>query len=281
MIPLLINQKDTNYLIDEQGNIFNIKTNKFLKGSIKHGYRSVKLTVNGVKKDYLVHRLVAETFLMNSDNLPQVNHKDGNKLNNDISNLEWISASDNIAHSWQVLKRKKRQTLQPLDENVEDNEDWVQYLNTNYYVCKDGRCANIKTKKYLNSVETSSGYLQYSLYINQQTINILVHILVFKAFYPERAIQVNEQINHKDGNKKNNHLNNLEKISNSENMYHSYYILKQNTVSVEQHDLEGKLLKVFPSITKAAMSVGGNAGGISQAINGKIKTYKGFIWRRE
>lgn len=58
----------------------------------------VKLTINGKKKDYLVHRLVALTFLDNPFNLPQVNHKDKNKLNNSVSNLEWISIKDNMIH---------------------------------------------------------------------------------------------------------------------------------------------------------------------------------------
>lgn len=61
-----------------------------------NGYVSVLLSKDGVKKMISVHRLVAEAFLPNPDNLPQVNHKDENKQNNAVVNLEWCTASHNI-----------------------------------------------------------------------------------------------------------------------------------------------------------------------------------------
>ena len=67
------------------------------------GYAAVALA-NGTKPvwNVLVHRLVAITFLPNPNDLAQVNHKDSNKLNNHVSNLEWISQADNLKHSWRV-----------------------------------------------------------------------------------------------------------------------------------------------------------------------------------
>ena len=64
------------------------------------GYLIVTLCKNGKRKTYRVHRLVAETFIDNLENLPQVNHKDGNKYNNHINNLEWCSCKENIRHAW-------------------------------------------------------------------------------------------------------------------------------------------------------------------------------------
>lgn len=65
----------------------------------KYGYVRVRLSVNNVKSSHRVHRLVAKAFIPNPDNLPQVNHIDGNKQNNATSNLEWINNSDNQIHA--------------------------------------------------------------------------------------------------------------------------------------------------------------------------------------
>ena len=70
----------------------------FVQGS---GYHQICIFSSpGVPIRPLVHRLVAEAFIENPDELPQVNHKDGNKLNNAASNLEWVTASENLKHSY-------------------------------------------------------------------------------------------------------------------------------------------------------------------------------------
>ena len=72
-----------NYMIDEDGNVFNITTKRYLKGSIgENGYKYYRLSKNGKKKMFYAHRLVAEHFLDNPEHLPVINHIDGNKLNN-------------------------------------------------------------------------------------------------------------------------------------------------------------------------------------------------------
>ena len=78
---------------------------KILKFSIsKNGYAKVILRNREKNKTYLIHRLVAEHFISNPNNLPQINHKDENKLNNCINNLEWCSISYNINYG----KRNKK-----------------------------------------------------------------------------------------------------------------------------------------------------------------------------
>lgn len=69
--------------------------NNILKPRLKRGYYSVGLRKNGIRKWHMIHRLVASAFIMNENNYPQVNHKDENKLNNRVENLEWCSASYN------------------------------------------------------------------------------------------------------------------------------------------------------------------------------------------
>lgn len=65
----------------------------------KHGYHKVTLSVNHKLYYRTVHRLVAETFIPNPCGLPQVNHKDGDKTNNSVDNLEWVSPRDNVNHA--------------------------------------------------------------------------------------------------------------------------------------------------------------------------------------
>lgn len=63
------------------------------------GYRVLSLCRNGVQDQRTVHRLVAEAFIDNPKNLPEVNHKDGNKSNNEVKNLEWVTKSENVRHA--------------------------------------------------------------------------------------------------------------------------------------------------------------------------------------
>ena len=69
----------------------------FIDGS---GYIKISLCKNGIKKQYFIHRLVAQAFIPNLKNKRTVNHKDGNKLNNCVGNLEWVTCEENIHHAW-------------------------------------------------------------------------------------------------------------------------------------------------------------------------------------
>ena len=91
------------YEISSFGNVIsnNFGKRKILKQStMTSGYKMVVLKKDGKQKSFSIHRLMAIAFLPNDNNLPQVNHKDGNKLNNDLSNLEWCTQSQNIQHMY-------------------------------------------------------------------------------------------------------------------------------------------------------------------------------------
>ena len=67
------------------------------------GYVWIDLYDHGARRSFLIHRLVATNFIPNPSQCPQVNHKDGNKTNNVVSNLEWCSAAENIIHAVRLL----------------------------------------------------------------------------------------------------------------------------------------------------------------------------------
>lgn len=89
-----------NYKITSDGVILLFDGSIKLPSKDKKGYLHVTLSKNGKKKTFLVHRLVAQTFIPNIDNLDQVNHIDGVKTNNNVNNLEWVTCKDNIIKSF-------------------------------------------------------------------------------------------------------------------------------------------------------------------------------------
>lgn len=89
------------YQVSNCGNIRSMKRNIILKPSINHkGYLQVVLYKNNISKTKRIHRLVAENFILNLQNKPQINHIDGNKRNNNLNNLEWCTNSENQKHAF-------------------------------------------------------------------------------------------------------------------------------------------------------------------------------------
>lgn len=90
------------YMVSDKGRV---KSKwRIRKQSTSHrGYSLVSLCKENKPKTHLVHRLVAKAFIPNDNNLPEVNHMDGNKKNNDVTNLEWVTKSENERHSFRHL----------------------------------------------------------------------------------------------------------------------------------------------------------------------------------
>lgn len=88
------------YIALASGHIYSNKTNRVLRPACNgSGYQHVVLRVGGKNVDTYVHRFVAESLLPNPLNLPEVNHKDGDKSNNCLENLEWVTSAQNKAHA--------------------------------------------------------------------------------------------------------------------------------------------------------------------------------------
>jgi hypothetical protein len=95
-----INGYERNYRLYIDGEVWSVKSGKFLKQEISKGYKRVTLSINGKTKRFQTHRLVAMYFIENPLNKPCVNHIDGNKNNNNFENLEWCTYSENEKHSY-------------------------------------------------------------------------------------------------------------------------------------------------------------------------------------
>jgi hypothetical protein len=92
-----------NYFVTKEGKVINVKTNKILKPSFNTcGYQQVTLHNRIKSKNIVIHRLVANAFIPNFENKPQVNHIDGIKSNNSVSNLEWCTSSENVKHAYKI-----------------------------------------------------------------------------------------------------------------------------------------------------------------------------------
>lgn len=104
--------ENINYEVSDTGIVRNRNTKKTLNGCISSGYRSVKLTYeNSRQQRFYVHRLVAKYFIQNPDpkNKTLVNHKNGDKLDNNADNLEWVSPRENNLHYYRKIKKQQKE----------------------------------------------------------------------------------------------------------------------------------------------------------------------------
>ena len=140
------------YKITQDGRVWNCNLFRFLspRQSV-NGYLRIGLTKNGVKTTYSIHRLVAETFIPNPNHLPQVNHIDENKLNNNINNLEWCDYLYNNTYGTRIERVVKTNKNRTPVKCIETNEIYAsqgqaarsigRYNAPIGYACKTGGTA--------------------------------------------------------------------------------------------------------------------------------------------
>ena len=269
-----------NYVIYDNGDVVNEQANRFLRGRIKlNGYKVYTLSKNNIKQNFYAHRLVAEYFIPNPNNLPVVNHKDGNKLNNDVSNLEWVSYSQNTEHAHQNNLIKKERKAAYYEKDL-DNEIWKGVLDfPNYQISSLGRIRNINSNRILRPSLTC-GYYKVRLSNKGIAKDYLVHHLVFKHFSKEKY-NADLVIDHIDGNKLNNDFNNLRLLSRKENALMAYYKTNTNPAikTVLQFDKDMNFIQEFQSVREAARCLNLDSSTISKVCRGVNKTHGGYIFK--
>lgn len=230
MKKIILDNISTSYYITKDGKCYNENTKKYLKGqeNAKNGYFSYNLTMpDGSKKRVYAHQLVATAFIEKDDEAKdQVNHKDGDKLNNCVDNLEWVTQSENQKHAIQ-------------------NE--LRAFPHVYCFNKD----KVLVAEYLSIAEAAKA-VGISESIIRQEVNKEVKTLS-GGFYWSREKELKAT---KD------------------------YTNTGKAKEVYQYDLNGKFINSYPSTGCAARSIGVNNGShIGECCRGKIKSYKGFVWR--
>ena len=152
----------------------------------------------------------------------------------------------------------------------------------NYVIYEDGSIYSKRKNDFLQPLIDSKGYQYIDIRHTNSVIKLpKVHRLVMLAFVGH---QEGMQINHKDGNKFNNQLSNLEYVTQEENRIHALNNGLKDEVPyyIDQCDLQGNKLNTFRTCTEALAFLGiknGNPGNIGRAIRGNRKTAYGYIWR--
>lgn len=196
---IILNGVKTNYVANRKGDIISyqkdckhpVKLKPIIIGKMDNNkklptynpdvlYRGVSLVVNGKQRLYYIHRLIASTFIPNPLNKPEVNHKDGDKSNNKVKNLEWSTASENQIHAFfnglQKSRKGSKHHNTKIDEDVaREICDYILYTSlTLRQIAKELNTShNIVSKinKGQRWRHISSCYnLKYPLYSNRKNL---------------------------------------------------------------------------------------------------------------
>ena len=274
------------YLISTEGNVKVKHSNKMITThNLQGGYKIVCLRKEKKWKQFKMHRLIADAFIENGDvkNKKIVNHKDGNKLNNNTNNLEWVTHSENSKHAHAIGMYNKH--LKTPKKKLDDNYDLTKFKNINdypnYRISKLGEIYSDFNNILLKTCISNIGYVCVSLRKDKSKKTHQVHQLVAKEYlvYPNDGNKY--IINHIDGDKTNCNAENLEWVTQSDNIKHAYNtkLKLPNKKKVCQIDLTDNTIKIFDSLTEAENITGVKMQSIIRVCKGKRKTSHGYKWQ--
>ena len=204
-----------NYSVSNKGEIRNEATKRILRYYVRNGYKSISLCKENVKKTFNIHNIVTDHFLTKPTYQCVVNHKDENKLNNYADNLEFITYAENTKYSASNQRTKNESSY-----NLDDFKVIPNY--SRYMVSKDGNIYSKNIRRLSQLTVLPNGYHKIKLKSDNNTYkDLYIHVIVAMTYLNYKPSGNSLVVNHIDSNKGNNSLQNLEIITQKENMNHS------------------------------------------------------------
>lgn len=270
-------KRDENYSITTDGKVYSNKNGKKRElkqtWTEKRGY-IVYLGKSGVS----VQLLMAETFLDNPNNYDLVIHINNDRRDNRIENLKWTSEEllyqERINDSLELMPISNEYEKRICE--IEEYSDLIGYT-----VTIDGDVFSyINGEKTKLNYSINKGYKQVTIgsRLNRR-ITRKVHRFVAEAFIPK--IKDKPDINHKDGNKKNNTIKNLEWVDNKENQRHALLTSLKKTTKFDMYDLNNNYIKTFNSPFEILEFLNiSSFTAVDECAKGRYKQAYGYIWKK-